>query len=107
MLRDKWQKGDQLFECDRCGRTYYISNSRREWNGLLVCHGPGTSHCWEPRHSHEYVRSSQDSSSPRDIRELDTSTEVAATCTLAGRSGTVGHGIVGCMIVGLDIEVPE
>jgi hypothetical protein len=107
MLRDTWAKGENLFECDRCGRTYYISQSRTEWNGLLVCHGPGTSHCWEPRQPQEYVRSAGDRSAPHYIREQDTSTEVAASCTLSGRAGKAGYGVAGCMITGLNIEIPE
>jgi hypothetical protein len=42
--------------CDRCGFEYNLSRLRKEWTGLMVCSGPGTNGCWEPRHPQEYVR---------------------------------------------------
>ena len=43
--------------CDRCGFDYRLSQLRKEWTGLMVCDGPGTSQCWERRHPQDFVRS--------------------------------------------------
>lgn len=42
--------------CDRCGFKYKLSQLRMEYTNLMVCHGPETNHCWEPRHPQEYIR---------------------------------------------------
>ena len=42
--------------CDRCGFKYTLDQLRKEWTGFMVCHGPNTNHCWEPRHPQEFVR---------------------------------------------------
>ncbi len=37
--------GEHLFICDRCGWTYYSSDKRIEWNGVVVCKD-----CYDPKH---------------------------------------------------------
>lgn len=46
--------------CDRCGFEYRHGQLRKEWTGLMVCHGAGTNDCWEPRHPQELVRGVRD-----------------------------------------------
>jgi len=36
-------------ECQRCGFKYRLDQLKKEWTGLRVCFGTGTSHCWDPR----------------------------------------------------------
>jgi hypothetical protein len=43
-------------ECDRCGFKYKSPQLRKEWTGLMVCFGPGTNHCWEPRNTQDFVK---------------------------------------------------
>ena len=56
--------------CDRCGVEFLLDQLRKEWTGLRTCHGPGTHHCWEPRHPQDYVRSSGPDRMPYDKREV-------------------------------------
>jgi hypothetical protein len=46
--------------CDRCGFQYDLTQLRKEWTGLMVCHGAGTNNCWEHRHPQEFVRGVRD-----------------------------------------------
>jgi hypothetical protein len=50
--------------CDRCGFRYHNTDLRKEWTGLMVCHGPGTNDCWEIRHPQEFVRGVRDEQAP-------------------------------------------
>lgn len=52
------------FICDRCGFQFLNSQARKEWTGLMVCHGPGTNDCWEARHPQDFVRGRKDKQTP-------------------------------------------
>lgn len=58
--------------CDLCAMTYRSSQIRKRWDGALVCHGPGTRKCWEPRHPVDFIRSRQDLHGVRNTRERNT-----------------------------------
>jgi len=47
--------GDYYVICDRCGFKKRVSQTRKEWNGLLVC-----TDCWEPRHPQDFVKAKRD-----------------------------------------------
>jgi hypothetical protein len=36
-------------ECPRCGGVFRLSQFKKEWTGLRVCHGTGTHDCWDPK----------------------------------------------------------
>lgn len=61
-------------ECDRCGGRYMSNQLRLEWNGLRVCHGPGTADCWDPRHPQDTLRGRPDRQAPPWTRPPKTST---------------------------------
>lgn len=42
--------------CQRCGFEFNLSALKREWTGLLVCHGADSNDCWDPRQPQDYVR---------------------------------------------------
>jgi len=46
-------KGQWNVVCDRCGDALKSPQLRKEYTGLMVCHGGGTRGCWEPRHPNE------------------------------------------------------
>ena len=46
--------------CDRCGFKFKNYQLTREWTGAMVCHGPGTNDCLEPRHPQEFIKAIQD-----------------------------------------------
>ena len=50
--------------CDRCGWAFKSASLRREWTGLMVCSGPGTNQCHEPRHPQDFVRGRMDKQAP-------------------------------------------
>lgn len=52
----EYEPGKWKAECDRCGFDYKNDQLRKEWTGLMVCHGPGTNQCWEPRHPQDFVK---------------------------------------------------
>ena len=56
--------------CDRCGFKYRLSQLRREWTNLMVCHGPETNGCWEPRHPQEYIRAPGPDRAPYEKRPV-------------------------------------
>lgn len=58
--------------CDRCGFKFWNGETRMEWTGKRVCHGPGTNDCWEPRHPQERVRAVLDKQSVPNPRPRPT-----------------------------------
>ena len=59
-----YEAGQWEAQCDRCGLNYKARQLRREWTGLRVCSGPGTSDCWEPRHPQDYLKGKPDRQAP-------------------------------------------
>lgn len=47
--------------CDRCGWYFKAYELRKEWTGLMTCHGPGTNDCWEPKHPQLTIQAIPDS----------------------------------------------
>lgn len=62
-LSNKYKPGDHLVTCDRCGFTIYGSESKKTWDGLIVCPDD-----WEPRHPQDFVRAKPDNQSVADAR---------------------------------------
>ena len=63
-MRTEYEHGRWNVICDRCGFKYKSRQVRREWTGLMVCSGAGTSNCWEERHPQEKLRARADKQSP-------------------------------------------
>lgn len=55
-----FRPGDRWLVCDRCGFDYRLSQMKKEWNGLIVCHS-----CYEARHPQDFIRAKQDTITPR------------------------------------------
>jgi len=47
--------------CDRCGWYFKAYELRKEWTGLMTCHGSGTNDCWEPKHPQLSIQAIPDS----------------------------------------------
>ena len=60
--------GSANYICDRCGFKYKMNQVRKEWTGLMVCHGPETNGCWEVRHPQDFVRGVVDEQSVKNPR---------------------------------------
>lgn len=66
--KQKYEAGSWKAECDRCGFDYKNYQLRREWTGLMVCRGPGTNDCWEPRHPQDQIQGVPDRQAPEWVR---------------------------------------
>ena len=89
--------------CDLCGRRFKASVLRENWKGLRVCRED-----WEPRHSMDFFRLPGEKISVPFARSDDKpekfGADAPAICTNTTRAGIVGIGVVGCMIVGTDLD---
>ena len=47
----EYRAGDFYRICDECGFKFRASETRKRWDGLIVCLKD-----WEPRHPQEFVR---------------------------------------------------
>ncbi len=65
--------------CDRCGFKYKSGDLRREWTGLMVCHGGGTNNCWEPRHPQDYIKTRPETPAVKDAADEPTDAFVSVT----------------------------
>lgn len=68
MANRGYKPGRHRVQCDRCGASYLDDKVVTEWTGAVVCRGPGTRNCWEPRHSQDMVRARADDSSVDNAR---------------------------------------
>lgn len=59
----RYKDGDWYVICDRTGFKIRASESRREWNGLIVHQS-----VWEPRHPQDFVRGTRDVQTPPFVR---------------------------------------
>lgn len=89
MRRNRWKKGDWLCICDRCGFTYYASELRREWTGLMVCPDD-----YEERHPQDYLPSRPDQQAPPWTRPESPDTFVTEV-VLGDRNPMTGEIVVG------------
>ena len=95
MLDNEYRPGSYNVICQRCGFKYKIEQVRKEWTGLLVCHGPRTNDCWEQRNPADLSRPT------RPVRRLAWTrpeqpdqfiTYDPVFVTISGVSGTVAVG---------------
>jgi len=63
-IEGRYEHGQWNVICDRCGFKYKARQLRREWTGLMVCHGPMTTDCWDERHPQDFVKGRPDRQSP-------------------------------------------
>lgn len=91
--------------CDRCGWYFKAYELRKEWTGLMTCHGPGTNDCWDPKHPQLTIQAVPDSQVvpyPRPEPVVDLYID---SCTVQGRLGIVGYGVVGCSIINYSVKI--
>jgi hypothetical protein len=55
MARNTFTSGQWNLICDSCGKKIKAGESRKRWDGLIVC-----SEDYEQRHSQDFVRARQD-----------------------------------------------
>lgn len=81
--------------CDICGWEYPLSKLQKNWRGLMVC-----SKDYEERHPQDLLRPVRESQGIANARPEPPPLYTGNSCTGEGRSGKVGYGVVGCMIIG-------
>lgn len=62
-MRNEYRHGDNNVICDVSGRKVKASETRKRWDGLVVCRED-----WEPRHPQDFVRGRRDRQVPSTIR---------------------------------------
>ena len=85
--------------CDRCGFKYYNHQLKNEWTGLMVCAGPGTNKCWEPRHTQDFLRARKENQKLPFTRPEPADTFIG-TCSLAGKHNFSDIGQADCVQLG-------
>jgi predicted class III extradiol MEMO1 family dioxygenase len=66
-MRNTYQPGDWNVHCDVCSRKIKASESKKRWDGLIVC-----SDDFEHRHPQDFVRAKQDKISVAFVRKENT-----------------------------------
>lgn len=81
--------------CDRCGFKYKNYQLRKEYDGFMVCYGPETNKCWEPRHPQEFVKGVVDAHplpftrpEPAEIDVSPPTNPLTSSASLAGSFNT-------------------
>jgi len=92
--------------CDRCGSKYYNWQLRDEWTGLMVCHGPSTNDCWEPRHPQDFLRPVKENNKLPWTRPEPDDVFIVG-CSISSSSGYADHGAAGCMKAGWEPGGPN
>ena len=97
MRTTEWKRGSFSVLCDRCGFKYKAEQLKEEYDGLMVCHGPNTLQCWEPRHPQEMIRPLPEPAKlpwtrpePPDVYLF--------SCSTSGRRGVADFGTAYCMM---------
>lgn len=65
MATNGYRPGDWKRVCDVCGFDYYASQTRKRWDGLIVCDAD-----FESRHPQDYVRGRKDRQNVPDPRPV-------------------------------------
>jgi len=89
-----YKPGDNWVECDVCGMDIYASDSKKRWDGLVVCPED-----WEVRHPQDFVRARKDKIAATVVRSAKDGIDVSASAS--GRSNIAGRAIAGIAIAGL------
>lgn len=90
MMRTTYRPGDFLRDCDRCGSTVYASETRKQWDGLIVC----SIGCFEERHPQDFVRGRVDRQNVPDPRPPGVNRFVGTLDTVATAAAPAGQAFI-------------
>ena len=82
-----YKPGDNGVECDVCGMDIYASDSKKRWDGLIVCHDD-----WEIRHPQDFVRARKDKITADVIRPSTDGVDVSPTLSDQGADTSIPSG---------------
>jgi len=100
-MKNYFKSGEWNFICDVCGFKKKISEGRKRWDGLLVCHED-----WEVDHPQKYLRVRETGTAVPIIRDEPTD-NFLLVCTIITNQGIAGLGVAGCMVAGRDNNIPS
>jgi len=97
MARNTYISGEWNLICDSCGRKIKAKDSRKRWDGLIVCPED-----YEQRHPQDFVRARQDKITVPYTRPRPTDifVDVVYACTIDGKTAVAGRATAGCSIAG-------
>jgi len=90
-----YKSGDNWVECDVCGIDIYASDSKKRWDGLIVCPDD-----WEIRHPQDFVRARKDKIAASIVNSESEIIYAEGVCIT--RTAIAGVAVAGCMIAGND-----
>ena len=102
MSKNYYVSGGFNVICDICGKKIKAGNSRKRWDGFVVCEDD-----FEQRHPQDFVKARQDKISvpfsrprPTDLFTNPPYIDTGNTgyCTITGTQAISSWGIPGCMI---------
>jgi len=82
-----FKSGDNWISCDVCGMDIYASDSKKRWDGLIVCPED-----WEMRHPQDFVRARKDKISASVVRSEPEDKEISITYSNQGADNTIPSG---------------
>ena len=82
-----FKSGDNWIECDVCGMDIYASDSKKRWDGLIVCPDD-----WEMRHPQDFVRARKDKIAADITRSAKDGIDVSPTLSGQGADTTIPEG---------------
>lgn len=97
-----WVKGQWNIICDVCGVEYKSSQMRKRWDGLVVCNKD-----FELDHPQKYIKVHSDFVQvPGDMIRQEPEDVFIVVCTRYTSQGIGGVGVAGCMVAGLNNNLP-
>lgn len=85
-----YKSGDWLIICDVCGKKMKASDSKKRWDGFIVCPDD-----WEMRHPLDFLRARQDRISVPFQRPESSDTYITV-CTAYSVNGVADVGTADC-----------
>ena len=82
-----FKSGDNWVECDICGMDIYASDSKKRWDGLIVC-----SDDWEMRHPQDFVRARKDKIAATVVNSESEGEDVSPTLSDQGADTSIPEG---------------
>ncbi len=87
--------GDWNVICDVCGQKYKASETKKRWDGLIVCPQD-----FENRNEQDFLRVRQEKISVPFARPEAEPDTFLLYCSIEGRTAIGGIGVAGCAVSG-------
>lgn len=93
-MRNWYQRGSANAICDVCGEKYKLSQLKKRWDGLWVCHKD-----YEERHPQDFLRARKESLHLPITKPRPQDTYVQM-CTVFSKIAVAGLAVPGCVLAG-------